>query len=221
MATVPASLTGQRLVLHAIDWRTYARLLRVFDGRSSVRLTYDRGALEIMTISPEHEWYKRMLGRFIEAITEQLCLALAGYGSMTFRRRRRLRGLEPDQCYWIANEATMRGRTHIDLTVDPPPDLVVEIDITSSSLNRMGIYSILKVPEVWCFDGQTLRFRLLQPDGTYTDGATSRTFPWLAPADLLPFLALRGQLDENAIVGQLRAWLCQRLAGGGGAAPTP
>src|SRR5438067_1421340 len=142
MSTVPVSARGQSVLLHGIDWPTYRRLLRVFDGRPGIRLTYDRGALEIRTTSPLHEHYRRLLGRMIEALTEELNIPLAGYGSMTFRRPRK-RGLEPDQCYWIAEEARMRGRDSIDLRVDPPPELIVEIDITSSSLNRMGIYATL------------------------------------------------------------------------------
>ncbi len=213
MSTVSAPAAGRSVLLHGIDWRAYRRLLRVFDGRPGIRLTYDRGALEIMTTSPQHEHYKRLLGRFIEALTEEMNIPLAGYGSMTFRRPRK-RGLEPDQCYWIAQEARMRGRDAIDFRTDPPPDLVVEIDITSSSLDRMGMYAGLGVPEVWCFDGQQLTFSMLQPDRSYATSANSRAFPALSVADVSGFLARRAQIDETTLMREFRAWARQQMGGG-------
>jgi Uma2 family endonuclease len=208
---VPGS---QRLVLPGIEWKTYKRLLRVLGERPALRLTYDRGVLEIMTTSPRHERYKHFIGRLIIVLTEELLLPIAGYGSMTFTRRRRQRGLEPDQCYWIAHEPQVRGKDRLDFRVDPPPDLVLEIDITRSSLNRMSIYAALGVPEVWRFDGQVLTFYALQPDETYAAQPTSLTFPTLTPGDLMPFLALQPQQDENTVIRQFRAWVRQRFPGG-------
>jgi Uma2 family endonuclease len=203
----------QRLVLYNIDWRTYCRIGRVLADRRGLRLTYDRGTLEIMTLSPLHERLQRQIGRFIETLTEELNLPIAGYGSMTFKRRKGLRGLEPDQCYWIAHEAQVRARKTIDFQVDPPPDLVLEVDITSSSINRMAIYRLLKVPEVWCFDGQAFTFHVLQADDTYAAAPNSLTFAFLRPPDLLPFLALHATTDENAVIRQLRSWVRQQAAG--------
>jgi Uma2 family endonuclease len=220
MATVSAPAPPQqRVVLHTVDWRTYQRLLRALGDRPALRLTYDRGTLEILTTSPEHEHYKQLLGRFIITLTEELDLPIAGYGSMTFTRPRQ-RGLEPDQCYWIANEARVRARSRIDLRVDPPPDLIVEIDLTSSSLDRMGIYAVLRVPEVWRFADQALTFHLLDPGGQYAPSSHSRSFPLLASADLAPFLGLRGQMDENALMRQFRAWI-RRHPGAAGTATVP
>src|SRR5207244_659524 len=109
----------------------------------------------------EHECYKRLISRLVEVLTEEMALPLAGFGSMTFKRRKRRRGLEPDECYWIVNEPKVHGRIHIDLRRDPPPDLVVEIDITKSSIDRLEIYALLKIPEVWRFDGSVLFFHIL------------------------------------------------------------
>src|SRR5437868_218644 len=109
MSTVHAGPSNS-LILHGIDWQTYARLLRLFDERRSMRLTYDRGDLEIMTLSPEHENLNLLLNHLVTAAAEELGLEIASYGSMTMRRRGRRRGLEADQCYWIANEARMRGQ---------------------------------------------------------------------------------------------------------------
>jgi Uma2 family endonuclease len=200
------SPSEQRFVLLGVPWRTYERLLRVFAERPGVRLTYDRGTLELMTLSHEHESQVHLLGRLVVAMTEELGLPLKGGGSTTFRRRRRERGLEPDECYWIANEAQVRGKDQIDLRRDPPPDLALEIDVTHSSLDRLVIYAALKFPEVWRLESQTLVCYLLG-DGGYAVGAASRAFPGLTVADLAPFLKLAGQMDENAIVRQFRAWV--------------
>ncbi len=197
------------MLLRGIDWQTYNRLVRALE-RPDVRLTYDRGTLEIRTTSPQHERYKHLLGRLLEALTEELGLAIAGFGSMTCRRRRRRRGLEPDECYYIANEPQVRGRDRIDLRTDPPPDLAIEIDVTHSSLDRMSIYAALGVPEVWRFDVQTLAFNVLRPNGLYQVQATSLAFPFLTSAALHGFLGMRGQMDENALVRQFRAWVCQQ-----------
>ncbi len=207
-------------MLFNIDWRTYNVIGRALADRPALRLTYDRGTLEIMTTSSEHEHFKHLLRRLLETWAEERNVAIAGYGSMTFNRRKFLRGLEPDECYWIASEAKIHGRDHIDLRVDPPPDLVLEIDITHSSLDRMGIYGILGVPEVWRYSKGTLRFRARQPDGNYADTPTSLSLPPLKPADLMPFLAMRTTTDEIAIVRAFRAWIRQNFPAGGATPPS-
>ena len=159
MAIVLVPARSRAVVLFNIDWRTYNVIGRALINRPALRLTYDRGTLEIMTTSSERRRFKHVLRRLLETWAEERGIAIAGYGSMTFKRRKFLRGLEPDECYWIAKEAQMRGRDHIDLRVDPPPDLVLEIDIFHSSLDRMGIYGILGVPEVWRCSKKRLVFR--------------------------------------------------------------
>jgi Uma2 family endonuclease len=211
----------QRLVLHGVDWQTYGRLLRALGNRPAVRLTYDRGSLEIMTLSHEHESLSYVLARLVDALTEELGLPVKGGRSTTFRRRQRRRGLEPDACWWIASEPLVRGKTEIDLRRDPPPDLALEVDITHSSLNRLAIYAALGVPEVWRLEGQNLACYLLGSGGRYGVSSLSRAFPGLAVTDLVQFLPLRGQMDENTVVRQFRAWVRQRLAGGSSAQPTP
>jgi Uma2 family endonuclease len=220
MATVHTT-AGQSLLLDNIDWSTYTRLLRIFGKRPAVHLTYDRGMLEIRTLSPEHERLKHLLRRLIEALAEELGMSIAGFGSMTCRRRGRRRGLEPDECYWIAHEPQVRGKDRIDLRTDPPPDLAVEVDITHSSLDRLGIYAKLGVPEVWRLDDQGLTFHVLQAKGKYAAQGQSPAFPFVRPADVLSFLAQRGQLDETAILRQFRAWVRQQAGGNPPAQPTP
>jgi Uma2 family endonuclease len=214
MSTVQ-SPSEQRFLLQDIPWPTYERFLRLLADRLSIRLTYDRGTLELLSPSHEHENQTYLLARLVDALTEELNLPVKGGRSTTFRRRKKQRGLEPDSCWWIANEPLVRGKTMIDPRRDPPPDLALEIDITHSSLDRMAIYAALRVPEVWRWEGQTLVCYVLGGDGRYAVSAVSRAIPGLVVADLAPFLLLRGQMDENAIVRQFRAWARQRFAGGG------
>ena len=164
MATIPA--TPGRLLLYDVPWTRYERLLRALDDRH-LRLTYDRGTLEIMTLSHEHEGTSYLLGRFVDVLTEEADLPVKAGRSTTFRRRKKEKGLEADNCYWIANEKKVRGKKKINLKVDPPPDLALETDITHSSLDRLGIYRALRVPEVWRFDGKRMVFLILGPDGQY------------------------------------------------------
>lgn len=210
MSTV-ATTPGQRLLLNGVSWRTYLRLLRALADRR-LRITYDRGALEIMTLSPEHERFKNLLGYLILVLVEELGRNMASFGSMTFQGRKRRRGLEPDQCYWIQNEALVRCQDTIDLSRDPPPDLVVEIDISPSALDRLAIYTALRVPEVWCFDGHSLRIQLLSAAGKYGESQNSQAFPFVPPGEVLRFLQLRSTLSETEMLRQFRLWVRQRIA---------
>jgi Uma2 family endonuclease len=195
-------------------------LLAGFAEQPSVRLTYDRGVLEIMAPLYRHDNPTRFLYRIVEALTEEFNLPLASGGTTTLRRRRRRRGLEPDECFWIANESRIRGRRHINLRTDPPPDLAIEVDVTHSSLNRMAIYEQLAVPEVWRLDAQGLTFHIFQANGHYAPSATSRSFPQVSAADISRFLAMLGQQEENEILRQFRAWL-RTQHGGAGTTPAP
>lgn len=219
MATVtkPPSRSGvpsRRFVLDDVSWSEYTRFLKACDERPTIRLTYDRGRLQIMTISFEHERYGYFLGRLAVTLTEELGLAVLGGGSTTFRRYAKRRGLEPDNCYWIASEPKVRGKLKIDLRDDPPPDLAIEIDISRSSLRRMSIYASLGVPEVWRFDGTTLFFHRLQPNESYEVAAESGIFPGLRPNELVRFLDRLERDEENAVIRQFRTWIRSRAAAG-------
>lgn len=212
MSAVPTP-SGQRLVLGSVPWRTYERLLRVFEDRH-LRITYDRGALEIMTLSPEHERFKCLSSYLVLVLVEEVGWNMASFGSMTFKRRKRRRGLEPDECYWIQSEPMVRGKDKIDLRRDPPPDLVIEVDWTHSSLDRLAIFAALLVPEVWRFDRQTLRVHLLGPDGRYAESDRSRAFPFLPMIEVARFVALRSNHSETDVVRQFRSWVRERIAAG-------
>lgn len=210
---------GRSILLHGVDWRTYGRLLKIFADRPGLRLTYDRGALEIMSPLREHESVAEILGCFVRVLAEELNVPIGAGRSTTLRRRKKQRGLEPDHSWWIQNEIRVRGKTDIDFRVDPPPDLAIEVDVTRSSPNRMSIYAALGVQEIWRDDKGALTFHLLQSDGTYAVIPRSQALPLVTPADLARFLALRTTLDETSLVRQFRAWVRQQLAGGTPPAP--
>jgi Uma2 family endonuclease len=221
MSTVPARpAAGRSLLLDGIDWKAYTRLLHVFAERPAIRLTYDRGVLEIMSPLLEHDGDADFLGFLVGVLTEEMGLPRKGGGSTTLRRRRKQRGLEPDRCFWIAHEPAMRGKRRLNLRVDPPPDLAIEVDVTHSSLDRLSIYAALGVPEVWRLEGQTLTFHLLGAGRSYSAAGHSLAFPFVTPADLMSFLALCAGQDETSVTCQFRAWVRQQLPPGNPPAPS-
>jgi Uma2 family endonuclease len=197
--------------MYGVSWREYTRMLRAFAERPGYRLTYDRGTLEIMSPLFAHEFGADLLGRFVVVLTEELGLPIQAARSTTFRRRRMRRGLEADHSWWIAHAAQIRGKERIDLRVDPPPDLAIEVDLTRRSIDRMGIYARLRVPEVWRKDASGLTFNVLQADGRYAEQSHSLAFPQFTPSDLTAHLALRKLCDENEVVRQFREFVRQRL----------
>lgn len=205
-ALLPPQL--QQFVFWTADWSFYDRMLSAVNDRH-IRMTYDRGRLELMAPSLNHEWWSRRLDALIRALAEETGVDFLGGGMTTFRREDLDRGLEPDQCYFIANAERVRGRRTIDLSIDPPPDLAIEIDISSSSLDRMGIYAALGVPEVWRCDGVTFQVRQLsaQPGvREYFLAPRSSWFPAM-PADRVSSFLIETQDElDIAFVRSARAW---------------
>ena len=211
LARPPAELrepipAEQHLTLGAVDWEDYQAIAQALTGRH-VRLTYDRGRLEFMTISGTHGNLSRLFGRLIAALTEELGLAMRSFGDMTCDNESALRGLEPDECFYLHNEPLVRGKDDIDLTVDPPPDLAIEIELSKARRNRMGIYAALEIPEVWRFNGQQLTVNQLSSDGNYSVCDRSRYFPKIPVAELVRFIEMRTQTDENSLLRSFREWV--------------
>jgi len=146
----------QRVILHGVSWETYERLLADFQDSHAAHFAYDQGALEIMVLSLKHETFNRTLATLVEIVAEEMQGDVINAGSTTFRRADLSKGFEPDTCFYIQNVERVRGKDEIDLTVDPPPDLVIEIDITSPSLNKFPIFAAMGIPEVWRYDGKTV-----------------------------------------------------------------
>lgn len=200
-----------RVLLYDVPWAMYVRLVKSFEGKRNVRLTYDRGRLEIMAPSFEHDRDAAALAHLVEILTEELGLPIVRGGSVTVKRRRARRGLEPDRCFWIANAASVAGVNVLDLRIHPPPDLAIEVDVTNPSLDRFGVYAGLGVPELWRLDGDSLTFNTLAASRRYAPAAASPTLRGVTPADLLPFVQrLRDAADQNMVTRDFRAWVRQR-----------
>src|SRR5262249_35819739 len=177
MSTI-LSLPEQRVLLKNIDWQTYENLLAAHRDSSAPRFTYDRGSLEIMSPSAEHEEAKDTITLLINVWAEENEIDIRSFGSTTFRREDLSRGFEPDACFYIKSVDLIKGKLDLSLDVDPPPDLVIEIDITSSSLNKLSIFARIGVPEVWRFDGRQLTIFRLEGQ-TYTKQHVSTDLPGL------------------------------------------
>jgi Uma2 family endonuclease len=205
MTTVSSPAEG-RIYLENIRWPTYLALIEDL-GEHRGRLTYDQGRLEIVSPSVKHERLKRFLGRLIEAFTEELGIKIASVSSTTFNREDLSRGVEADECYYVQNEPAVRGREEIDLVRDPPPDLAVEVEVSRRLLARIPIYAAMGIPEVWRYDGTSLRVCRLDSDGEYRESPKSAVFPALPLPELARFLSLRSRLDETELVRSFRAWV--------------
>ena len=199
--------TGEeRTLLQGISWHLYENILTEIGDNGTARLSYFGGNLEFMTPLFEHEQGNRLLEKLISTIAEVMDRDYILCGSMTIKRPDLAVGKEPDSCYYIANESAVRGKTKLDFTQDPPPDLAVEIDITSSSLNQLALYATLGVGEVWRYDGTGLIFYQLQSD-KYVVVDRSPTFPILSPAQGLEFLADCQNQGVNRAVKILKEWI--------------
>jgi Uma2 family endonuclease len=194
--------------LSGISWKTYETLLEELSDRH-FRLTYNRGNLEIMSPSPEHALNKRFLGRFIETIAEELEVSIYPLGSTTFKQEK-LSGAEPDECFYIRNIAAVQGKHRLDMAEDPAPDLVVEIDITSSSQNRLQVYADLGVAEVWIYNGESLVVQQLQND-TYIATQASQFFVNLPIADIAKWLQRSTTIDYLELVRLFRLWVRSQI----------
>jgi Uma2 family endonuclease len=194
--------------LSGISWQTYETLLEELSDRR-LRLTYNRGNLEIMAPSPEHEFSKTLMGRFVETLAEESEVQIYPLGSTTFKRPK-LSGAEPDECYYIYNIDAVRGKKRLDLTEDPAPDLVVEIDVTSSSQSRLQVYADLGVAEVWIYDGESLVIQQLQ-NGTYITSLTSQFFVNIPIPEIAGFLQQAKTMDYLELVKAFRKWVRSQI----------
>jgi Uma2 family endonuclease len=214
MTVLVAPPTGERrVVLENIRWATYEALLGDLGPHPGKRLVYDRGLLEIMTTSPFHEHIKTLLHDFVRIITLELGVAIFSLGQATWKRKDLERGFEPDGCYYLGNEAVPQATDEIDLDTAPPADLVVEVDISRSSVNRRALYAAFGIRELWLFDGERIRFYKLRRDAKYVAIARSLAFPFLLSDDLDRFLAMRSTMDETRLMRAFRDWVRERIAG--------
>lgn len=205
VSTLSTPQTTDRVLLHGVSWATYEALLADMDNRP-IRLTYDQGDLEIMSPSDVHERIKKLVGRMVEAMTEELEIPIRSAGSTTLKRELKRRGLEPDECYYVAHEPLMRGRDTIDLNTDPPPDLAIEVDISRSCLDRLGIYAAIGIPEIWRLEKGKIQAYTLGDD-QYATVEASPSFPFLPLSEFSRILGQRNDTDETTWIRNFRRWV--------------
>lgn len=208
MATVVS--TPERLViLEGVSWETYERLLSEQGESCGKRFTYDEGVLEIMVLSSRHERPNRTLATLVEVLAEEWGLNIERLGSTTFKRADLEKGFEPDSCFYIQHADQVGGKEEIDLTVDPPPDLVIEVDITRESLNRFSIFGAVGIPEVWRFGGEEVKFYRLEYQG-YKETPHSVAFPAISSEIVTDFLTQSQKLKSTDWLRAVRAWARSR-----------
>jgi Uma2 family endonuclease len=212
MITTPKTKSPSpgRVLLQNISWETYERLLNEMGHQRNTRLNYDRGLLEIMTPLFEHENPKRILEKFVDALADVLNIEIVSAGSTTLNRPDLARGSEPDSGFYIQNEQQIQGKRTIDLKTDPPPDLVIEIDVTSSSIDREGIYAAMGVPEIWRCDRGEVKFLQLQ-SGNYVETEHSLAFPVLPVTEVAKFLEQSQTVGETTLLKAFRTWVREQI----------
>lgn len=188
-----------------VSWEEYEQFLAELGDRRLPH-SYADGELRYMAPGFNHDRLKRWFARLIDALTEELLLTCLSMGSTTLRSAFAQRGAEPDEAYLIQNAAAMRGRRDYDIDSDPPPDLVVEIDVTSHSVDRLRVYTSLRVPEVWVFKDEALQVKLLR-DGNYEESDRSVAFPFLPIAEFATWIERAYELDETEWIMQFRKWV--------------
>ena len=193
-----------------VPWEDYEQLLLDASERRGVRVFYDRGRLEAMTLSWRHELYSGLIHMIVHALSDKYAIESESGGATTLIARQLKQGAEPDESFYVGNTQRIIGKSKIDLTVDPPPDLVVEIDVSNDSSRKLDFYSAIGIPEVWiCDDHYKVRFFSLGSSG-YEIAKKSASFPCLtteALADFLEFAATHGQ---SASLRRFRDWLSQQ-----------
>lgn len=193
------------VLLHNIPWSTYESLLRDRGEARSPLLTYDRGDLLIMPTSLEHEEPFYLINILIHVIAEEFEIEWRDYGHPTYKREDLHRGFEPDSCFYFKNELQMRGKKQLNLPADPPPDLVIEIDVTHHSLNKLPLFAAFGIPEVWRFDGQQIEIYVLSGD-RYLPFNNSLSLPFLAAETVTTFVLQGMRMGRLEWLKQIKKW---------------
>ena len=200
----------QRMVLSPITWKQYEALLQVFPEHAGLRVTFLDGRITLLSPTRRHDWFEKILGRFVEAIAESSNIELEVSGHTTYRRDDLDAGVEGDQAYYFgANARTMRGPIPVDLATQPPPDLTIEVEALHSADDSIAVWGRLGVREVWRINvtQSTVCFMVRRDDGSYEASTRSKAFPTLEPIDLLLQLELAEKLGWSMWVGQLNEWV--------------
>lgn len=187
-ASPPQVGADERVVLHHVAWETYERLLADDEERRVPRMTYDQGMLELVTPSMPHEEDALTIARFVDIACANLDISIRSVASTTFRRKDLERGFEADASFYIQHEERIRGQREVDLSVDPPPDLVLEMEMSRSAFDKLALFASMGIPEVWRCDGERVTIYVLDQD-RFRESSASTVLPALTSDVLTRFLA--------------------------------
>ncbi|MGF1520997.1 MAG: Uma2 family endonuclease [Leptolyngbyaceae cyanobacterium] len=209
---VPQPIGEKRLLFHSLNWQRYQTLRETIShdrGNSSIEnrnlhFTYLQGTLEVTMPLEIHEFSARLIEKFIWILVVEFGLKVKTMGSTTLDRELLDRSAEPDNAYYIQNQPLVAGRD-VDLDRDPPPDLVVEVDITHTDIDKLALYAAMNVPEFWRYNGEVWRIYELR-NGEYREVEVSPMFPKVPEMKLYEFLAMARQ-DEVEAELALRQWV--------------
>jgi Uma2 family endonuclease len=194
------------VTFHDVGWDEYEDLLEQVGEAEHLRIAYDSGVLQVMTLSPEHEKYARFLEGLMTAIRLRLHINILSFGSATMRKRGQRKGNEPDACFYVQNAYRIGNSLQLDFATDPPPDIAVEVDVHHDSRNKLDIYAALAVPEVWRFDGDALTIYVLEQD-RYAESGSSLALPMLTSRLLTDALTQMRTEGELAALMAFDEWL--------------
>jgi Uma2 family endonuclease len=194
------------LILHNVSWEQYEALLEAVGEATGLRISYDEETLRIMTISTKHEKYADLIQDLVRLASLRLRIKVLSFGSATMKKERRLKGAEPDACFYVQNADLIGHKEEIDFSTDPPPDIVVEVDIYHDSLSKFPIYAALGVSELWRYDGQALVMYHLHED-QYVTAEASQALPLLTSHTLSEFLTRSQQEDQYETLLAFENWL--------------
>ncbi len=197
---------ADRVVLHNLSWQQFENILDNLGDRRSARIAYYDRELEIMTPLPEHEYFKSAISIVVEDAATLLEVDYECYGSSTWKRKMMEAGVEPDNCFYFQNESLVRGKLTFDLEQDPPPDLALEIDITSKSIPRLPLYARLGVPEIWCYDSNQLSIYQLE-NGDYHLSTQSAIFPSLNISEIPQLIEQYRPFGRRAFRQAVKEWI--------------
>lgn len=200
---------GQRIILTDVTWSKFEDILQELGEKRASRVAYSEDKLEIRMPLPEHEFDKEIIGDMVKILLEELSVDRECYGSTTFKRQDMEAGIEPDNCFYIQNYHLMIGKRRLDLTVDPPPDLAIEVDVTSQT--QLSAYEALGVPELWQFSQGSLKIHLLQ-GGEYVESSLSPTFPNFPIIEgVSQFVQMSLTQGSSAALRAFRKWVRERI----------
>jgi Uma2 family endonuclease len=203
---------GALLVFQSVDWEEYEQVLEDLVDRPGIRVTYDRGRLEIMSPLREHEALKEFVLSLVRILAEELDVDLESCGSTTFKKKAEAKGTEPDTCFYVANAGRIIGKRTADLNVDPPPDIVVEIDVTNESSTKLPIYATFGVREIWRYNAKRKRVQICElRDKPYAEIAASLSFPVLTTDVLSGFVEQSQTQGQKRALAAFRRWIREHI----------